>query len=300
MKLRIQHLTRHKYTGPVSFSTHSLYLRPIEGHLRRVHGFTVKTIPASTQSFVRDVDGNTILKCHFGLTESDVLEFRTEIEVEINEDNPYDFLLDSYALQYPFSYKGADLKSLIPFCLDSVPDNESDVLDWFRQAVPSPETHPDIVQFLTDLNQAIRRDISYLRRDEEGIQSPNLTLSLRSGACRDMAALFISAVRQLGLAARFVSGYLYVISDNNDNEPLLNRAAGSMHAWAEVYLPGAGWKGFDPTNGILANSLFISAAVSHLPEVVDPIQGHYYSNVVTNSALEVQLNIEELGVDACK
>lgn len=297
MKLRIEHMTRHKYSGPVSFSTHSLYLRPIEGHLRRVHHFSVNTIPPSTQNFVRDVDGNTILKCNFGLTESDVLEFCTTIEVEINEDNPYDFLLESYALQYPFFYQGADLKSLIPFLLDKVLENESSVLDWFHQAVPSPEKHPDIVLFLTDLNQAIRRDISYVRRDEEGIQSPNMTLSLRSGACRDMAALFISAARQLGLAARFVSGYLYVVSNNCDDQYLLNRAAGSMHAWAEVYLPGAGWKGFDPTNGILANSLFISAAVSHLPEVVDPIQGHYYSNITTNSVLDVQLKIEELSLE---
>jgi transglutaminase-like putative cysteine protease len=300
MKLRIEHLTRHRYSGPVSFSVHSLFLRPIEGHLRRVHRFGVETIPESSQNYVRDVDGNTLLKCNFGLIESDVLEFRTHIEVEINEDNPYDFLLDSYALQYPFDYKGADIKALAPFLLEGVNENESEVLAWFKQTVPSPDEHPDIVQFLTDLNQAIRRDIAYVRRDEEGIQSPNMTLSLRSGACRDMAALFISTVRQLGLAARFVSGYLYVVPHQDLEQQALNRAAGSMHAWAEVYLPGAGWKGFDPTNGILANSLFISAAVSHLPEVVDPIQGHYFSKLPTSSTMEVQLDIEELGLDTLK
>jgi len=300
MKLRIEHLTRHRYSGPVSFSAHNLYLRPIEGHLRRVHRFSVDTIPASTQSYVRDVNGNTLLKCNFALNESDILEFRTEIDVEINEDNPYDFLLESYALQYPFTYKGADATALVPFLLNEVLEDENKVLDWFNQAVPSPAKHPDIVQFLTDLNHAIRRDIAYVRRDEEGIQSPNMTLSLRSGACRDMAALFISTVRQLGLAARFVSGYLYVESSDGDENHLLNRAAGSMHAWAEVYLPGAGWKGFDPTNGILANSFFIPAAVSHLPAVVDPIQGHYFSKTTTNSELEVQLIIEELSLDSFK
>lgn len=297
MKLRIEHLTRHRYSGPVSFSAHNLYLRPIEGHLRRVHRFSVDTLPASTQSYVRDVNGNTLLKCNFALNESDVLEFRTEIEVEINEDNPYDFLLESYALQYPFTYKDADATALVPYLLDEVLENETKVLDWFNQAVPSPAKHPDIVQFLTDLNHAIRRDIAYVRRDEEGIQSPNTTLSLRSGACRDMAALFISTVRQLGLAARFVSGYLYVESHAGDENHLLNRAAGSMHAWAEVYLPGAGWKGFDPTNGILANSFFIPAAVSHLPAVVDPIQGYYFSKTTTNSELEVELIIKELSLD---
>ena len=300
MKLYIKHLTRHRYTGSVNFSTHSLFLRPLEGHLRRVHRFTVDTIPPSTQNFVRDVDGNTVLKCNFGLTESNTLEFRTEIDVEINEDNPYDFLLEPYALEYPFSYKGADVKALQPYLFDKASAEESLVLDWFNKAVPSPDKHPNIVEFLTDLNHAIRRDISYVRRDEEGIQTPDTSLTLRSGACRDMAALFICTVRQLGLAARFVSGYLYVIPRENTEDNTYNRAAGSMHAWAEVYLPGAGWKGFDPTNGILANSFFISTAVSHSPQVVDPIQGNYFSKQATESVLEVQLDLEEIGVDTIK
>lgn len=300
MKLHIKHLTRHRYTGPVSFSAHSLFLRPLEGHLRRVHRFTVNTIPPSSQNFVRDVDGNTVLKCNFGLTESNILEFLTEIEVEINEDNPYDFLLESYALGYPFTYVGADVKALQPYLFDVASEEENQVLDWFNKAVPSPAKHPDIVAFLTDLNHAIRRDITYVRRDEEGIQTPDTTLALRSGACRDMAALFISTVRKLGLAARFVSGYLFVIPREDTDDQTYNRAAGSMHAWAEVYLPGAGWKGFDPTNGILANSFFISTAVSHSPEVVDPIQGNYFSKQATDSVLEVQLDLEEIGVDTFK
>lgn len=296
MKLRIEHLTRHTYTGPVSFSGHSLYLRPIEGHLRRVHRFDVETIPPSQQSFVRDVEGNSLLKCNFGLTESEILEFLTVIDVEIDDDNPYYFLLESYALEYPFEYRGADVKALTPYILDPQQQNQSQVLDWYQQAVPSPSKHPDIIQFLMDINQAIRRDIRYIRRDEEGIQLPNDTLSLGSGSCRDMAVLFISVVRQLGLAARFVSGYLYDPPAENGAEYTFNRAVGSMHAWAEVYLPGAGWKGFDPTNGILANSFFIPTAVSHSPEVIDPIQGHYFSKDATDSDIEIQLHIQQLDV----
>ncbi|GAC12979.1 transglutaminase family protein [Aliiglaciecola lipolytica] len=300
MKLRIEHLTRHTYSGPVSFSRHSLYLRPIEGHLRRVHEYSVATIPSSKQSFVRDVEGNSLLTCNFGLTESKTLEFLTVIEVDINEDNPYDFLLESYALEYPFKYRGTDIKALAPYLLDETSEGETKVMDWYQQAVTSPTKHPDIVQFLTELNQAIRRDIRYVRRDEEGIQAPDLTLSLGSGSCRDMAVLFIAAVRQLGLAARFVSGYLYDPPTEDGNEYTFNRAVGSMHAWAEVYLPGAGWKGFDPTNGILANSYFIPTGVSHAPEVVDPIQGHYYSKQATSSILDTQLHIQEVGVDTVK
>ncbi|GAB2680394.1 transglutaminase family protein [Aliiglaciecola sp. 3_MG-2023] len=298
MILRIEHLTRHTYSGPVSFSGHSLYLHPVEGHQRRVHSFSIATIPPAQQSFISDVEGNSVVKCNFGLTESDILEFKTVIHVEINDDNPYDFLLEPYAIEYPFDYRGDDLRSLTPYRLgeDQVDENESQVLSWFQQAVPSPAKHPDIVQFLTDINQAIGRDISYVRRDEEGIQSPNLTLASRSGSCRDMAMLFISAVRQLGLAARFVSGYLFDPPSSEEGNHSFNRAVGSMHAWAEVYLPGAGWKGFDPTNGILANSFFIPTAVSHNPDVIAPIQGHYFSKHSTEAVLDIQLHIEEVNI----
>ncbi|MEP4891952.1 MAG: transglutaminase family protein [Aliiglaciecola sp.] len=293
MILRIEHLTRHTYSGPVSFSGHSLYLHPVEGHQRRVLAFSVETIPPSQQNFISDVEGNSVVKCHFGLTESDTLEFKTVIEVEVDDDNPYDFLLESYALEYPFKYQSSDLKSLGPYLLDAVDESESQALDWFQQAVPSPAKHPDIVQFLTDINQAIGRDIRYVRRDEEGIQSPNETLSSGSGSCRDMAVLFISTVRQLGLAARFVSGYLYDPPATTGESYRFNRAVGSMHAWAEVYLPGAGWKGFDPTNGILANSFFIPTAVSHNPDTIAPIQGHYFSKHSTEAVLDIQLHIQE-------
>jgi transglutaminase-like putative cysteine protease len=133
-----------------------------------------------------------------------------------------------------------------------------------------------------------------VRRDEEGIQTPDATLDLKTGSCRDMAVLFISAVRKLGFAARFVSGYLFDPPVGAGGDHCFNRAVGSMHAWAEVYLPGAGWKGFDPTNGILANGYFIPCGVSHEPASVDPIQGNYFSEVSTDSTMEVELEIEEI------
>jgi transglutaminase-like putative cysteine protease len=297
MKLRIEHLTRHRYSGPVSFSRHILYLRPIDGHLRRVQHFSVATIPPSKQSYIRDIDGNTVLRCDFGLTESEILEFRTHIDVEINDDNPYNFLLESYAVEYPFDYHEADLKALQPYLSDDAEPEQTKVRQWFAQTELLNSKPVNTVQLLNDLNQTIRRDICYLRRDEEGIQTPEHTLSLRSGSCRDIAVLFIAAVRQLGLAARFVSGYLYDPPQEDSSEHLFNRALGSMHAWAEVYLPGAGWKGFDPTNGILANSYFIPTGLSHAPEVVAPIQGNYFSKQMTESSLELALHIEELKGD---
>jgi transglutaminase-like putative cysteine protease len=294
MKLQIRHLTRHTYPSAVSFGLHSLYLRPLESHRRRVDRFEVKTIPESTQRWVRDVHGNIVLTTHFGLRESTVLEFKTSIDVTLAEDNPFDFILESYATAYPFRYRGGDLIALLPFLAQTVAPGATTVMDWFKGAVPRPGQHDDVVRFLSDLNEAIHREIAYVHRDEEGIQDPDITLSLRTGSCRDMAVLFMAIVRQLGFAARFASGYLYDPPVGKAGEHAFNRAVGSMHAWAEIYLPGAGWKGFDPTNGILANGFFVPSAVSHEPSAVDPIQGSYFSPTPTSSTLEVKLEIEEI------
>lgn len=294
MKIAIHHFTTHNYSGEVSFGDHSLYLRPCDSHLRRVHSFQVETGPASTQRWVRDAYGNILLICNFGIQTSQSLSFKVEIVVELEDENPYDFILDSHALAFPFDYTDSEKQALLPFLDKKAKPGALRVLDWFYSAVAQPLQHPSIVGFLSELNEAVRRDIVYMARDEEGIQDPDTTLKLRTGSCRDMAVLLISAVRQIGLAARFVSGYLYDPPVGDSGEHAFNRAVGSMHAWVEVYLPGAGWKGFDPTNGILANNYFIPTAVSHDPLTVNPIQGAYFSKVPQTSTLTTDLTLEEV------
>ena len=294
MRVSIHHLTRHDYEGEVTFGDHSLFLTPNESHLRRVISFSAKTTPLSKQRWVRDVYGNVVLVCNFGMQASSSLELKVEIEVDLQEDNPYDFILEPYAVAYPFEYRPNDRRALLPFSDRVAKPGELRVLDWFYSAVAQPLQHSSVVQFLSDLNEAIRRDIAYQARDEEGIQDPDTTLKLRSGSCRDMAVLFISTVRQLGLAARFVSGYRYDPPLDEAGNHAFNRAVGSMHAWVEVYLPGAGWKGFDPTNGILANNYFIPTAVSHDPQMVNPVQGAYYAKTTVGSALRTDLTITEV------
>lgn len=290
--LQIEHVTRHTYDAPVTFSNHALFLRPMDNHRRHVRRFEVATQPPSQQRWVRDVHGNTVLQCVFGLVESPVLEFRVTIDVGVDPENPYDFILESYATGYPFRYNPVDSKSLGPFLDTTTMGASLRVLDWLYHAVEQPVQHPDVVAFLSSINEALWRDIAYERRDEEGIQSPDLTLQRRKGSCRDVAVLFIAILRQLGIAARFVSGYLYDPATGEAGEHVFNRAVGSMHAWAEVYLPGAGWKGFDPTNGILANEYFIPCAVSDDPAAVDPIQGTYFASKAVRSTMEVSLKIE--------
>lgn len=293
MRLSIRHETRYRYDRPVTFGDHRLYLRPRDSHLLQVESFEVETTPASRQRWVHDWLENVVLVTSFGLDETTELSFHCTTRVRIRDHNPFDFILDPDATAYPFFYRSRLHRSLAPYLGRGRCGSSLRVREWFHGAVPQPVAHSDVVAFLADLNGAIRRDIAYQRRDEEGIQSPDETLELGCGSCRDMAVLFMEACRQLGLAARFVSGYMYEPPADPSRGRVENRAEGSMHAWAEVYLPGAGWKGFDPTNGMLANQLHIPSAVSDEPRNVDPIQGSFYAQGGSRSAMDVSLVIEQ-------
>ncbi|WP_041744800.1 transglutaminase family protein [Coraliomargarita akajimensis] len=294
MRVRIKHLTKHCYDAPVSFSDHQLYLRPLGGYNRNLEHFTLKTTPWTSQRWLHDIHGNAVLSCNFGLRESKELSFEVDAVVDLAELNPYDFILEPHAIAYPFNYTEAEAYALRPYIENQTKRGAMKVLDWFYMVVSEPVQHSSVVSFLSEFNEVIRREISYQSRDEEGIQTPDTTLALRTGSCRDMAVLFIEVVRQLGFAARFVSGYLYDPPVGSGGEHAFNRAVGAMHAWAEVYLPGAGWKGFDPTNGILANHYFIPCAVSHDPQAVNPIQGTYFSKESVRSEIQVDLSIKEI------
>lgn len=288
MYLRIHHHTRYRYDSPVSFGDHALFLRPLDGTGRKILSFDLTTTPESTRRWVTDAEGNVIRVCGFGLQTSDVLEFDLRMEIDLEDQNPFDFILAADATGVPLVYSESDRRALQPF----LGDGDGPTADWFRQAGVAPDRHDDVVGYLAGLNSHIHDAIRYVRRDEEGIQPPDETIRLASGSCRDMAMLFMQGARELGFAARFVSGYLYDPPDQDGH--MFNRAVGSMHAWAEIYLPGAGWKGFDPTNGILANGNFVPSAVSYDPRRVDPVQGAYFSPQSSPSFLEVTLTLEEV------
>ncbi|MGE9296162.1 MAG: transglutaminase family protein, partial [Puniceicoccales bacterium] len=252
-------MTRYHYSQTVSFSEHQLFLRPRDNHKLHVQSFRLDTSLMSIQRWIRDCHNNIVMVANFGTAQSRELTFRCNMVIEVEEDNPFDFILEPYAAAFPFRYRPNEAHALAPYLDTNVIKDSHRVLDWLYTAIPDVNRHPNTVEFLAGINSAIKRDIAYNRREEEGIQSPNQTLELRSGSCRDLAVMFIAACRQLGLAARFVSGYLYdpPRQGPHGDGHLFNRAIGSMHAWAEVFLPGAGWKGFDPTNGLLANEYFL-------------------------------------------
>lgn len=287
MFLRVTHLTRYDYSQPVSFAPHALYLRPRETPRQRLHSFDLTLTPAARRIATNDAEDNALDWAHFAAdTRSATLEFRSEFLVETLDANPFDFFLKPTALTFPFAYDAAETFALCP-CFIAPPGTDAAQLRaWLDTHLPAPPA--DTIPFLTALNSAVRASLSYSRRDEPGIQTPAETLARGGGSCRDYAVFFIALCRQLGLAARFVSGYLHEQADPSVPNP----APPTMHAWAEVYLPGAGWRGLDPTRGIFCDDHFVPVAHTALAENVNPIQGNFFSAGTTTSTLTTRLTLD--------
>lgn len=289
MFLRLVHLTRYDYTQPVAFAPHALYLRPRETPRQRLHDFKLDVTPSPRRIATSDAEDNALDWAWFSpdLTATR-LEFRSEFMVETLDTNPFDFFLKPTACSVPFSYDDGERYALAPCLVLPRGSDEAQLREWLAHYFPSPPG--DTVSYLSALNSAVHAFLSYTRRDEAGIQTPAETLSYRTGSCRDYAVFFIALCRTLGLAARFVSGYLH--------EPppvtMLNPLPPTTHAWAEVYLPGGGWRSLDPTRGIFCHDAYIAVAHSSIAETVNPIQGGFYSPIPAQSFLHIELTIEKL------
>jgi len=289
MFLRLVHTTRYDYSQPVAFAPHAVYLRPRETPRQRLHDFKLEVTPSPRRIATSDAEDNALDWAWFSpdLTATH-LQFRTEFMVETLDTNPFDFFLKPSALAFPFFYDDAERYALAPCLALPRGSDEIQLRDWLAQHLPEPST--DTITFLTALNNAVRASLSYTRRDEPGIRTPADTLAFRSGSCRDYAVLLIALCRTLGLAARFVSGYLHEPPPPGMPNPL----PPTMHAWAEVYLPGAGWRGLDATRGIFCDDAFVAVAHSAIAESVNPIQGGFYSPIPATSTLHTTLSIEKL------
>jgi len=290
VKISIRHLTRYTYPQQVQFSPHRVLLRPRESPLLRVEDMRLQVTPAAKVRWMTDPFENHIAVLHFE-EPSDEIRIEAAILASLELDNPFDFIIEPHAESYPFAYNPHERKALQPYLEVGSPADCAQVLPWVWKEFPElPHSTLDV---LTRLNQRIHARLRYQPRDEEGVQPPDETLARGSGSCRDFARLFIEICRQLGFAARFVSGYLYDPPAGASH--FQNVAEGSMHAWTEVHLPGAGWKGFDPTNGMIANNYFIPCAVASEPRLTSPIQGSYYHpQALLPSTMEVALSLEAL------
>jgi transglutaminase-like putative cysteine protease len=281
-RFKILHRTYYNFTGTVRLQPHTLRLRPKEGHVLRIESAALDISPAATLRWHNDVEDNSVAIASF-VTPTRQLAIESEIIIQQFNESPLDFLVDVYAAQYPFAYGLEDGIVLAPFLLTATrPDTDPLVL-WLAGLWRTGEPIQTYA-LLQRLCVHIHQSLAYQAREQPGVQTPAETLSRGTGSCRDFAYLFMQAARHLGLAARFVSGYLYA-------EPSAANY-GSTHAWAEVFLPGAGWIGFDPTIGKIVGTDHTAVAVARLPESVPPVSGAFIGPPGAN--LDVGVWVTEL------
>jgi transglutaminase-like putative cysteine protease len=285
MKIRIRHRTTYRYNAPVRFGTHRLMIRPREGHDLQIESSILDITPAHRLlHWMRDVNGNSIAKVDF-TEQSDTLMFYSELLLSHYDSNPLDFTLEEAARYYPFVYDPDSQPELAPFIQMLYPKDITAVRDWAAQFWRAGDTL-ETLSLLQRINHFIHETFQYRRRDEIGVQTPAETLWKNSGSCRDFAALMLETCRFWGLAARFVSGYMLCEATE--------AGGASTHAWAEVYLPGAGWKGFDPTTGLMTGAQHVTVAVSRNPERAAPISGSFVGLTSAFRNIEVDVSVVQL------
>lgn len=281
-RIEIRHVTRYGFSVPVTLGAHTLLLRPREGHDLRIASSTLDIMPAATMTWRRDFYDNVLGVASFQEEAVTEVSFESRLEVELYEVAPLDFLVDPHALHFPIAYTDEERTALRPF-LKNAYDNQMALDEWvsgYRNVARGTETFV----VLDQMNHRIHEEIEYEERYEPGVLLPAELLNQGKGSCRDMAALFVEACRRLSIAARFVSGYVH--------GPATEAGGASSHAWAEVYVPGAGWKGFDPTNVAVVGPDHIPVAVHRHPEKIPPVAGSFVGpkDVAPTMAVDVQIN----------
>lgn len=286
-KLEIVHRTRYEYSEPITLGDHRLMFRPRDSHdLRLLHtGLAIE--PAAQVRWIHDPFGNSIAIASFeGPTQA--LELTSTIQLEHFAAPPELSPIEEYARTLPFSYLAEEAPDLLRYVERHYPDPNAEVSTWTKQFLEG-EGGTDTFATLTRLCKGIQETLKYAMRFEIGTQPPATTLESGGGTCRDYALLMMEGVRSLGIAARFITGYLY--------DPALDAAPGEEvahaypHAWLEVYLPGAGWVEFDPTNGIIGSERLIRVGVGRDPEQAMPIKGTFTgsTDVVVTAVVDVQV-----------
>jgi transglutaminase-like putative cysteine protease len=264
-RYKILHRTFYNFSGDVSLGPHYLRLRPREDYDLHIESSSLTITPPATLLWHRDVEGNSVATATFAVP-ANQLAIESEVILQQFNEAPLDFLVADYAVAYPFTYQPDDRIMLAPYMAFPEQKTRTQLTKWIERFWQSEE-QIQTYTLLQRLGTHIHQTLSYRIREESGVQTAGQTLENGTGSCRDFALLFMEAARCLGLASRFVSGYLHAPPSATDY--------GATHAWAEVYLPGAGWKGFDPTVGAMAGIDHIPVAVARLPESVPPIEGSF-------------------------
>lgn len=268
MRYSITHHTVYTYDRPTALAPHTLRLRPRCDVTQKLHAFRLHLDPAPQRLMETvDLDGNPILQVTFPDQPVTQLTIETQFEVETLRTNPFDFLLEPWAVRLPIDYPISLLDRLSPYLqgqFSRLTGAVDPVATQLAQQICA-DTHHNVVSFLSTLNQRIYTECSYLLRENGDALPAGITWTTRSGSCRDYAMLMIEACRAVGLAARFVSGYQEGDPDQDDRH---------LHAWVEVYLPGAGWRGYDPTHGLAVADTHIALVACPTYKGTAPVEGH--------------------------
>lgn len=289
--LEIQHRTVYRYSAPVRLGTHRLMIRPRDSHDLRLLDATLTLRPGGIVRWVHDVFGNSITVVDFG-SDTGQLEIESWLKLERYPFPRFAALLGPSAAYYPFIYTSDERIDLGRLTERHYPDDGA-LRAWLEPIVgllPTPT-----LDLFGRLNEAVHA-LAYNARYEEGTQTPVETLARGGGTCRDYALLFIEAARELGIAARFVTGYLY--------DPRLDqkgdfgmRGSAATHAWAEIYLPGTGWLEYDPTNGLLGSEHLVRVAAVRDPRQASPISGSFSGPSGAFLGMDVEVTVRALDAD---
>jgi transglutaminase-like putative cysteine protease len=283
--LTVSHSTIYRYSEPVGLGEHRMMFRPRESHDLRLlrSGLTITPKPAELR-WLHDPFDNSVAVATFDGTTSE-LRFESTVTLEHFENSPMEYPLEEYAQQYPFRYSDEDFPNLARALTHHY--HKADVSRWALQFLDASEA-TGTMKILRAMTSGIREQLTYTRRGEKGVQTPEETLREKKGSCRDFAVLMIEAARSLGIAARFVSGYIFTPNTSG------LAGGGSTHAWMQAYLPGAGWIDFDPTNSIIGNRNLIRVAVAWDPEQVLPLWGTYEGSAKAFLGMDVTVNVTEV------
>jgi len=285
--LRIRHRTNYAYRRTVSLRPHRLMLRPRESRDLRLISSEVRVTPAGALTWAHDVFGNAVATVAFSaITDALAIDATSELELHASAWPVFD--IAASAIVYPFRYSDDEWTDLGAMTVQQYPDPDGRLRQWARDFVGGDRT--DTLSLLKDLSAGVSRWVSYQSREDEGTQSPAQTLARGWGSCRDFAVLFAEAARSLGFGARIVSGYLY----NPDDSLAGSSGAGSTHAWAEVFVSGAGWISFDPTNRSVGGFNLIPVGVARDIRQVMPVVGSFIGEGDAFQRMSVEVHVEAL------
>lgn len=302
--LEVEHVSTYRYAKEVEFGIHRVAFHPRAAHDIRVLHADLAVSPHSRQHWIHDVFSNSVAVVQ-PMVPASTLTFTARFAIEHLGVKNHELPIDPQAKNYPFQYSSDDLQNLFGYLQLQYPNDAPVVRDWVAGFMPQRGTiHTRDV--LANINQFIRTDFVYAARDAMGTQSPAQTLALRSGTCRDFALLMMEAARGLGIAARFVSGYIYDPALDDENFDARGNVgsgiqsvdvgggtvgSGATHAWLHVYLPGAGWVPFDPTNTLSGGTDLIRVAFTRTPEQAAPVSGGWTGDANDFLGMDVSVRV---------